>query len=136
MTSEETSDQRVSDRASSIRFPRVTLQFAVLFSVALSLVIPSIGAYFLERQHARENARQELEADLERSVEVLAASLNAPLWELSTPSAQAIVDAMIKDKHYVAIVVRQTGNGRRPFIETRRQAGPAGDERTLQGPIL
>src|SRR6185369_6256094 len=135
MTQDDLSEPVASDRVSTVRFPRVTLQFAVLFSVALSLLIPSIGAYFLERQHARENARQELEADLERSVDILAASLNAPLWELSTPSAQAIVDAMINDKHYVSIVVWQTGKNR-PFIEVRQQVSQESDELKMRRPIL
>ncbi|MBI2277901.1 MAG: EAL domain-containing protein [Dechloromonas sp.] len=135
MTQDDTSEQAASDQLSTVRFPRVTLQFAVLFSVALSLLIPSIGAYFLERQHARENARQELEADLGRSVDILAASLNAPLWELSTPSAQAIVDAMIKDKHFVSIIVWQSGKDH-PFIEARQQASQESDELKMRRPIL
>ena len=135
MTMTAPSDQPASDRRTAVRFPRATLQLAVLLSVVLSLVIPGIAAYFLEKQHARENARQELAFDLQRSVEILAASLNAPLWELSTPSAQAIVEAMIKDQRYVSIVVWQT-RSTTPFIELSRPAGAASDQMKMRRPIL
>ncbi len=117
------------------RFERITLQVAVLLSVALALIIPGIGAYFLESRQAVQDARHELKTDLSRSVDILAASLNAPLWELSAPSAQAIVAAMIKDPRYVSIVVRQSGNDR-PFLALYGSGKVQGDVLASQHPIV
>jgi signal transduction histidine kinase len=111
------------------------LQVAVLGSVVLALVIPGTVALVVERQLAERQARAELQHDVERTADVLAASLTSPMWEFSVDSAEAIVRAMIVDERFVSITVTEAATGR-TFVELRRQAGGAGGTLSQRRSIL
>ncbi len=113
----------------------ITLQLAVLLSVFLALAIPAMIAFVMESRYAEQHARQTLKNDLERATEVLAASLSTPLWEFSTPSAEAIVGAMIKDEHFVSIIVTEAVNNT-PFVELYRQSVSADTTSSLSKDIM
>lgn len=98
------------------------LQLAVILSVTVALVVPGIAGFMFESQQAEVRAKTEMAKDLERAADVLAASLSAPLWELSTPGAEAIVRAMILDERFVAITVTESATHRN-FVELHRVAG-------------
>lgn len=109
------------------RLPRLlpnSLQLAVLLVVLVGLAVPAGVAFWLESRASLERAEHQLQRDLLRNTDVLAASLRAPLWELSRAHAESIVRAMIEDERFVAIVVREAGS-ERPFVELRRLAGDA-----------
>jgi signal transduction histidine kinase len=111
------------------------LQVAVLGSVVLALAIPGTVALVVERQLAERQARAELQHDVERTADVLAASLTSPMWEFSVDSAEAIVRAMIVDERFVSITVTEAATGR-TFVELRRQAGGAGATLSQRRSIL
>lgn len=110
-----------------------SLQWAVMLSVFLSLVIPSSFGYFIERQQAEAWARSELEQDLQRTLNVLSNSLASPLWELSTPAAEAIVSAMIQDARFASITVTEASN-KNTFVEIHRIVGELKD--SVEGSML
>jgi len=112
-----------------------TLQLAVMLSIFLALAVPSLVGFVIERKQGEKRAANELEQDLARASNVLALSLAAPLWELSTPATEAIVRAMIQDERFVSIVVTETGN-ERPFVEVHRVAGAIEGVLARETPII
>lgn len=115
--------------------PPISLQLAVLLSVLLALLIPAVAAFVLESREAETQAKQALKNDLERTAEVLAASLATPLWEFSTPSAESIVGAMIKNERFVSIIVTEAVN-HTPFVELYRQSGNTDTNLSLSKEII
>jgi signal transduction histidine kinase len=113
----------------------INLQWAVLLSVLLALAIPAMLAFIVESQQSENQARAALKKDLERTAEVLAASLSSPLWEFSIPSTEAIVGAMIKDEHFVSIIVTEAVNNT-PFVELYRQSSSSDPTLSLTKDIV
>ncbi len=112
-----------------------TLQLAVVLSVFLALAIPSIAGIVFEHLQAETRARAELDRDISRSTDVLAASLSTPLWEFASVPAEAIVQAMIQDSRFVSIVVTEVGSGG-TFVQVARSAGGKEASISLDQPIV
>ena len=120
MSSAQTGQDYVPTNAGKALQP-ITLQLAVLLSVLLALAIPAMMAFVMESRESENQARAALKKDIERTAEVLAASLSTPLWEFSTPSTETIVGAMIKDERFVSIIVTESVNNT-VFVELYRQS--------------
>lgn len=112
-----------------------SLQVTVLLAVLSGLLLPATFVIWLEGRTARQDARVSLQRDVDRNAAILAASLRAPLWELSRPHAESIIRAMIDDERFVSIRVNEAGN-QRTFVELIRIAGEPGDVLTREEPIL
>lgn len=108
-----------------------TLQAAVILSVFLGLALPAFAVFFVERARSVEDAREDLERDLQRTTQVLALSMRAPLWDLSRTNAEAIVRAMIDDERFVSVTVLDQSN-QQPFVELRRLAGATRETRQAE----
>lgn len=113
----------------------INLQMAVLLSVLLALAIPAMLAFVMESRQSENQARAALKKDLERTTEVLTASLSSPLWEFSIPSSEAIVGAMIKDERFVSIIITEAVNNT-PFVELYRQSSSSDPTLSLTKDII
>jgi PAS domain S-box-containing protein len=99
-----------------------SLHVAIALSVLLALAIPSFVSAVIELRNAEQLAKTELQKDLDRTAEMLAVSLVAPLWELSVPVGETIVRAVAADERVVSIVAADL-HRRRTFVEIHRMAG-------------
>ena len=100
------------------------LQVSVIGSVTLALMLPALVELLAELNLAEQRARSELQIDLDRESEVLAASMSTPLWEFSVSSGEAIARSMVRDQRFVSIVVTDSAT-QRIFVELHRIAGAA-----------
>jgi signal transduction histidine kinase len=112
-----------------------SLHVAIFIGIFLALAIPGLIGVFLEFKSAEEDARKHLQRDLERTAEVLAASLVSPLWELSVPGAEAIVRATAADDRFVSVVVTDMHRNK-TFVEVQRMAGQVREAITATRQIM
>lgn len=111
-----------------------SLRAAVMFAVALGLIVPAAITFVVEQRLSTKNALRNLDKDLERTTEVLALAMRGQLWEFSQANAEAIARGMIDDERFVSVVVIDAVNNR-PFMELYRSAGATPLTRTLQRSI-
>ena len=107
-----------------------SLQAAVVLSVFLALLVPGVVGVAVNDFQADRAARRNMKEDLERSSDVLAASLNEPMWQFSTKAVEDILRARAQDERVVSIVVKQSPTNR-PFAAVYRIAGDAGETASL-----
>ncbi len=112
-----------------------SLHVAIFFGIFLALALPGLISGFLEFKFAEEDARRHLETDLNRTADVLAASLISPLWELSVPGAEAIVRATAADERFVSVVVTDT-HRKKTFVDVQRMAGQVWGDLTATRKII
>ena len=98
-----------------------TLLLTVIISVTLALMVPGVAGIMIDRRNAERQAYTDLRKDLDRVTEVLAASLSAPLWELSLANGESIVHSMANDERFVSIVVTEAST-QSIFIDFRNSS--------------
>ncbi|MBS1210615.1 MAG: hypothetical protein H6R19_3013 [Proteobacteria bacterium] len=96
-----------------------TVRDAVILAVILGLAVPSLIAYFVEQHLTAQTARQEVQQDLRRGLDMLSLSMRPLLWELSRSNAEAIAQAVLNDERYVSIVITSE-LGPQPFVKLER----------------
>ena len=100
---------------------RRTLLLTVVLSVAFALLVPGVAGIMIDLQNAKQQAYTDLEKDLDRATGVLAASLSAPVWDLSKANGESIVRAMADDDRFVSVVVTDANTGD-VFVEFKNSA--------------
>ena len=125
----------VADRLTALRVARHKLSFVLLVAVALAFLIPAIGLYAYQGWAAQARAQAALASDLGRYSNVLSAALRAPLWELSRNNTEAIVRAIVNDRRFVSVTVKEASSAQ--VFVTIRSPFPAPKETlTQEGTVI
>ena len=93
------------------------VRWIALLAVLFGLVAAGATTFAIERFLGEERARADLARDLARTTQVLALTMQGPLWDYARDSAEGIVQALVADDRRIVSVVVFDRAGTQPFVE-------------------
>ncbi len=114
-------------------FHNMKLRSAIGIVFIAGFLSPTLIACFLTIRYQRQVLTAELNADHDRTVQVLALGMREPVWTLVPEAGRPLVDAVMADSRILRVWVDSEEG---PFIRRTREPPAGGRIQTRQRPIL